>query len=178
MLETLLQQVLHEKMGNRDAKQLTLLPNDVVTALKKRVREGAEDQEQKWANALELVHKAYEVEGVVRPDPAMGDAWKQYEEMLTYAVAQLAKNRGMDGDWRMASSMFREALQPKQKFQVNIGDEAFITEAFDLNEVITLLSEGVNDEYDPIIKTTEDGCKMTFRRFKVRNNTAVTIKTI
>ena len=141
MLETLLKQI---KEGSGENKKLSLLPNDVVTALKKRVREGAEDQEQGWANALELVHKAYEVEGVVRPDPSMADAWKQYEEMLQYAVQQLAKNRGMDGDWRMSSSMFREAYTKKQKFLVTIGKDEFVTEGNDITVSLAFDVEGLS----------------------------------
>jgi hypothetical protein len=33
----------------------------------------------------------------------MEAAWKQYEEMIKHAVQELAKARGMDGDWRMTA---------------------------------------------------------------------------
>ena len=175
MLETLLKQI---KEGSGENKKLSLLPNDVVTALKKRVREGAEDQEQGWANALELVHKAYEVEGVVRPDPSMADAWKQYEEMLQYAVQQLAKNRGMDGDWRMSSSMFREAYTKKQKFLVTIGKDEFVTEGNDITDVVTKLTESVGKEYTPEVNNQDGKYTVIFSRFNIRNKTSVTVKTI
>ena len=35
-----------------------MLPPDVMSELQKNIRDGAKDVQQKWANALELVHKA------------------------------------------------------------------------------------------------------------------------
>ncbi len=171
LLGTLLQQKMME--AGKNAKQLTLLPNDVVNALKKRIREGAEDQEQNWANALELVHKAYEVEGVVRPDPAMADAWKQYEEMLAYAVQQLAKNRGMDSDWRMSASMFHEALNQKQ-FTVHIEDETFVTEGESIDAVAKSLAESMPD-LDVNIVTEGDTRLLLFSKWGIKNPQTVTI---
>jgi len=105
-----------------EANDMSQLPNDVMNALRRSVREGAEDLEQKWANALELVHKAYEVNGVQRPTPDMRSGWSQYEEILQYAVKQLSRSRGMDGDWRMSSHVFREAMKPERMFRVNISN--------------------------------------------------------
>jgi hypothetical protein len=48
-------------------------------------------------------HTAYEVAKIQRPDITMESAWKQYEEMIKYAVQELAKARGMDDDWRMTT---------------------------------------------------------------------------
>lgn len=179
MLKSLLIQQLSEKsLGGRDAKELTLLPNDVMTALKKNIRTGAEDQGQGWANALELVQKAYEIEGVARPEPSMKDAWKQYEENLQYAVQQLAKNRGMDGDWRMSSAMFRESMIPTKKFNVTIDNDEYVTEGRDVFEVIDTLTETVTDHETTIYKQGDGAYRLAFKKFKVKSNTSVTIQSI
>ncbi len=97
-------------------EDMSKLPQPTLDEIKRLIREGAKNQEEQWANALELVHKAYEVANVERPSPDMNDAWKQYEEMLTLAVKELTKARGIDGDWRMSSHIFHEAAPaPKKK---------------------------------------------------------------
>lgn len=127
------------------SEDLSKLPKDVMTAIKSNIRKGAEDLQQKWANALELVHKAYEIEGVQRPTPDMDSAWKQYEENLQYAVQQLAEARGMDDDWRMSSSMFHEALhQPKYQIKFTSKDisESFIYEGYN---PVKFIKENMDD---------------------------------
>lgn len=79
-----------------------------IDVIKKNIRTGAKpDKEsgefQPWANALQLVHKAYEVANIQRPTPGMKDLWDQYVEIIKFAVKELAKTRGIDGDWRMTA---------------------------------------------------------------------------
>lgn len=82
---------------------MSALPDAQLKEIQKNIKDGAKDTTQLWANALELVHKAYEVAKIERPDITMEAAWKQYEEMIEFAVRELAKTRGPDGDWRMSS---------------------------------------------------------------------------
>lgn len=157
---------------------LSRLPKDVMTAIKSNIRKGAEDLEQKWANALELVHKAYDVEGVQRPDPSMETAWKQYEENLQYAVNQLADNRGMDDDWRMSSSMFHEARQRRHKFRVLVdNDDPVVVEARNFDEIV----EGVSKQtsYDVLVeKNSPNQITMKFARFGIKKNHSVKVNRI
>ena len=95
---------LHEKK-----EDLSLLPEETIKTIQKNVRDGAKDLTQNWANALQLVQVAYQVANVERPDPDMAGAWKQYTDMIAYAVEQLAKTRGIDGDWRMSSSTLEDS---------------------------------------------------------------------
>lgn len=145
---------------------LSRLPKDVMTAIKSNIRKGAEDLNQKWANALELVHRAYKVEGVQRPDPTMGAAWEQYEENLTYAVQQLSKNRGMDGDWRMSSSIFHEAHQPQHKYCVSFGNQQQIIEAHTVDEIIQDIER--QSSYDVSVLRESDHVDIYFSRWGVR----------
>lgn len=104
-----------------EAEDLSKLNQDRIDELEKLIRDGAKDLEQEWANALELVHKAYEVAQIQRPTPDMEGAWKQYEDLLSYAVKELAKHRGLDAKWRMSSHIFHEAapaITPR-KFQIS-----------------------------------------------------------
>lgn len=156
---------------------LSRLPKDVMTAIKSNIRKGAEDLEQKWANALELVHKAYEVEGVQRPDPSMETAWKQYEENLQYAVQQLANNRGMEDDWRMSSSMFREAKEQRYKFEIMIGDQRSIVEAKNFDEIVNDVKR--QSSYDVLVeKNSADEMTLRFSRFGIRKNNTVRVNRI
>ncbi len=95
------------------------LPEGDLNKVKKNIRKGAQDTDQRWANALELVHTAYEVAEIQRPDITMESAWKQYEEMIKVAVEELAKARGMDDDWRQTSISEAKLPEPEEiKFSI------------------------------------------------------------
>jgi len=156
---------------------LSRLPKDVMTSIKRNIRKGAEDLQLKWANALELVHKAYQIEGVERPDPTMDTAWSQYEENLQFAVQQLASNRGMDGDWRMSSSMFREALERKTPYKITLSgkgiQESYTLEADNIGSVIKSITEA--SEYDVITTSTANQVTLKFAKWGVHRNLKVTV---
>jgi hypothetical protein len=86
-----------------EAEDMSELDPMTINEIEKKIREGAKDPEQKWANALELVHKAYAVLNIQRPTPEMGAGWKQYEALIEFAVKELSKTRGLDADWRMSA---------------------------------------------------------------------------
>lgn len=83
---------------------LTALPQNVMTTLKKTVRKLANDEAHLWTNALELVHASYAVNKVTRPTPSMKAAWRQYEEIIASSVSELAKAKGIAGSWRTTDS--------------------------------------------------------------------------
>jgi hypothetical protein len=89
----------------------TMLPEIVIGEIKKNVRAGAKDLQQKWKNALELVNKAFHVSNVQLPVPSKKGAWKQYEELLRFGVQQLAASRGINGGWRTSQLLVREDSQ-------------------------------------------------------------------
>lgn len=125
-------------------KDLSVLEDDVIKEIKKNIRDGAADLDRDWANALELVHEAYRVAGVERPTPAERAAWKQYEEMLQYAVEQLYEHRKLaNSDWRMSSTVFKEAMERRVKIRVfEIGDKfakGHTVEAQNIEEVIKMI---------------------------------------
>lgn len=111
-------QELYSSQLNEKPEDLSALPEDVMKEIQKNIRDGADDKEQDWANALELVHKAYDVAGVDRPMPNMEAAWEQYEENIQYAVKQLSKSRGVKADWRMSASNLGEQRESPKEFVV------------------------------------------------------------
>lgn len=167
--------LLKDMMGVQEGSDLSRLPPDVMSAIKSKIRKGAGDFEQKWANALELVHKAYEVEGAQRPTPDMDAAWKQYEENLQYAVQQLASARGMDDDWRMSSSIFHEAMKPKQQYRVHVDDDSYIVESDDVVSVITSLSESIPN-HETSYEAKDGKYVLTFSKWGIKHNTKVTVE--
>jgi hypothetical protein len=166
-----------------EGDDLDALPPDIMTELQKNIRDGSKDQTQKWANALELVHKAYEVAGVERPTPDLKNAWKQYEENLSYAVQQLAKYRGMDGDWRMSSAIFTEAaLMPKaKKFRVTYSgpttSEGTTVEADSLDEIINELTEHTHG-YDAKVHKMEHEAHISYSKWGIKKGGTVTIRRV
>ena len=103
-----LNMINHRKISNNirkilEASDLSELPPHVVSSIEKEVRKGAKDIDLPWANALELVHASYTAAGAERPIPNMAAAWKQYEQFIQLAVSQLAKHRGISGEWRSIS---------------------------------------------------------------------------
>lgn len=150
---------------------LSRLPKDVMSAIRSNIRKGAENLEQQWANALELVHKAYEVEGVERPTPDMETAWEQYQENLRYAVKELADNRGMDGDWRMSSSMFHE----NHSFIVQEPTgEIHVVEAISINDVINKIKN--QSQYDVLVERVDsDTAQIRFSRWNIKKPGTVVI---
>lgn len=79
------------------------LPKAAMDHIKKLVRKGAGKVEQQWANALELVYRAFLVAKVPRPTPDKPKLWKQFEELLGVGVKELAKYKGKDGEWRLST---------------------------------------------------------------------------
>jgi hypothetical protein len=156
------------------------IPPATMDALQKSIRDGVKPdkdtgQYQNWANALHLVHKAYEVNGIQRPTPNMADAWKQYEENIQFAVKQLSKTFGMEGNWRMSSSVFHEALEmAKDKgFEVEITEgestTAYNVSADGAEDVITSLKETAHaDGYKVKILEEDDTRTITFWRNNVK----------
>jgi len=96
------------------------LPEGDLNKVKKNIRKGAQDTDQRWANALELVHTAYEVAEIQRPDITMEGAWKQYEEMIKVAVEELAKARGIDDDWRQTSLSEAKKIPDPEEIEYSI----------------------------------------------------------
>ena len=133
-----------------EASDESALPEDVMKDLRSNIGKGAKDTTQKWANALELVHKAYEVSNVERPNPDLKAAWKQYEELIQYAVKQLSNSRGMDADWRMSAAVFHEAEAKFHKFKMTLdlpGD----------NQRQTIIkAESIEKALKPFLKVLKD----------------------
>jgi len=148
-----------------EAEGMSSIPLDKFKDIQKNIRDGANDIEQKWANALELLHRAYKVANVERPSPEMTDAWKQYEENLQYAVQQLSKARGMDADWRMSAAMFYEAEQKLINFDVMItgthgGDVNSTLKGSSIQDIINQVSNEIGSNYDfEIVDELPDGRK-------------------
>lgn len=94
-----------------EAEDVTLLPDRVIGELKKLIRDGAKDLTQNWKDALHLVNTAYHVGNIRRAIPDEKGAWKQYEELIKFAVKQLSATRGLDGPWRASTVMVREDME-------------------------------------------------------------------
>lgn len=168
-------------------EDLSELPEDTVKDIQSNISKGAKDTEQKWANALELVHKAYSVSKVQRPSPSMKGGWKQYEENIQFAVLKLSKARGMNGDWRMSSAALHEELSQgelrKFKVELNIPETEHITadvEASDAESIIDMVikrvkADDVTKKYKLKIEEMDGSTHITFWLHGIRDNSFVRI---
>lgn len=123
-----------------EKSDLSELPVGELNKVKANITKGAKDLDQLWANALELVHEAYEQAQIQRPDITMESAWKQYEEMINHAVKELAKARGVDGDWRTSSlsESVKEVEEINWSMETNVDGLPVnvIRKAKDIDELI------------------------------------------
>lgn len=154
------------------SEQLNAYPEATMDQLRKLIREGTKPnketgQYEKWGSALQLVHQAFTVAGVQRPTPQMKEMWKQYEELIAYAVKELAKTRGLDADWRMTASELEDAYH----FAVNggilleIDGETVEVLEKDTNEVINVFQDiGRRKGYDIQINNNE----ITFWKYGIK----------
>lgn len=110
---------------------ITTLPEKIIGELKNLIRKGAQDLTQAWKNALELTNTAYHVGNVRLPHPDQKGAWKQYMELISHAVRQLSATRGINGTWRVANTLVKEAMAVQDKQAVMdtpIGARRFFVE--------------------------------------------------
>ena len=91
---------------NAEGDITDIVPYGKNQEVRKLIKKGAMDPEHDWTNALDLVHRAYEVADVERPTPSMRDAWSQYEDIILFAVTMLQKatDKGLRSDsWKSQS---------------------------------------------------------------------------
>lgn len=160
---------------------LSALPEETIKELKKNIKDGAKDTDQKWTNALELVHKAYQVAEVQRPDVTMRDAWKQYESLIRFAVNQLADTRGIDGEWRMTDQLTVEDVDYIYNFKVK--GKTFDGETYEdevsSNDIANIVGQIVEnspcecdvyvDNNDAVIHFKENGTRTGDKVYVYRN---------
>lgn len=129
-----------------ESATMTELPKQIVSELQKNIRDGAKDLTQNWANALELVNRAYAVARVSIPTPDKSGAWKQYTDLMSYAVAQLSSTRGRDGTWRLTPPLMKESLDDegidnRKRYFVTIpGEESCEIDGDDMDSIIDKLT--------------------------------------
>lgn len=138
----------------QESTDLSAIPDSVYNEIKSNVRKGAKDLAQQWRDALELLHRAYYVTGVRRPTPTQKGGWKQYEELIQFAVKQLRATRGVDGKWRTSPVMIPEAAEAvderpigKRRFFVEIpGDRPREIDADNMDDIIDSIANKLRRE--------------------------------
>jgi len=148
---------------------ITTLPDKVVSELKNLIRKGAQDLAQAWKNALELTNTAYHVSNVRLPHPTQKGAWKQYMDLIAHAVRQLSATRGVNGKWRVADTLVKEAamaVQDKQAvMDMPIGNRRYFVE-LPGQAAVEVAGKSMDDIIDQIISRVRTGKEV--RGTKVR----------
>lgn len=136
-----------------EGDDITALPEKVFGEIKSNISKGANDLQQNWKNALELVHKAYQVSNVRRPTPDQRGAWKQYEQLIQAGVSALTRARGIDGEWRTSKVLVRETMHQqsdnhigKRRFFVEIpGHAAVEADSDNMDDIIEQISNKIRN---------------------------------
>lgn len=144
---------------------ITTVPEKVLGEIKGLIRKGAADLTQAWANALELTNTAYHVARVRLPRPEQKGGWKQYMDMISFSVKQLAQSRGLDGKWRVAGSTVREAVEQNFDDAEPIGKHRIFV-SVPGEDVIELHVDNLDDAIDMIVSRIRVGKEV--RGTKVR----------
>lgn len=74
-------------------------PKDTMVYIQKDINKRTKDKQKDWKSAIELVDSSLDELNVPKPMAYMRERWKQYEEMIAYAVRNLADSRGLNGKW-------------------------------------------------------------------------------
>lgn len=163
--ETLAPVTFSEYLIEASNDDITTIPDKVVSEIKGLIRKGAQDLQQAWKNALELTNTAYHVARVRLPRPDQKGGWKQYLDMISYSVKQLANTRGIDGKWRVAGSMVREAIEQDFGAEAPIGKHRIFV-SIPGESAIELHVDSLDDAIDMIISRIRVGKEV--RGTKVR----------
>lgn len=160
---TFIQNLLAEA---NDVSELTTLPEKIIKELRNLIRKGAQDLQQNWKDALELVNKAYQVSNVRLPMPDHKGAWKQYMDLIGFGVQQLNATRGTNGQWRRTKPLYTESYILSELANVDgdaprpIGNRRFFVEipgvsaqevdADSMDDIIEKISNKINRSSDVI----------------------------
>lgn len=123
-----------------EADDLTELPQDVIDDLKSLMRRGVNPSKKeieayqqqtgstempRWKNALELLDTAYLNANIKKPDVGT-DGWKQYLDLLPYAVKLLSDKYGLQGpnaSWRVSTPIVVEGEERNSFLQSLLAKE-------------------------------------------------------
>lgn len=86
------------------------IPYDFIVAIQKTIKTNANDANVPVLSVLPFVNGAFKANNVAIPNPSLTGAWRQYEDMITYAVDQLqtATNKHIrDNSWQQLSASSR-----------------------------------------------------------------------
>ena len=174
--------ILKELIVMSEATDMTELPYDVYHELEQQVHNGAKDLDKKYVNALELVKEAYKVEHVELPDPSMKKAWEQFSTLLQYATEKLTKFRGIDGDWRMSSHVFRESTE-FSNYRVTIDDgdscKSYTVRDENIDSLVESMKSSLVKEYEiDVSKDGENSAELNFSKWKIKQTKKIKIKKI
>lgn len=110
-----------------------------LDSIKKNIRSGAKDLSQQWRDAKEITEKAFEVAGEKLPVPSQKRRWDQFVDLAKYAVHELAKYRGMNGNWRISKPITENAESP---FTIELSQQQILdVEGNTFDEILEQLTE-------------------------------------
>ncbi len=173
-----IQSILAEKKEDWKHRDASSIPGDMYKEIEKNIKKGGADNEMEWANAMELVNRAYDVSGVERPTPPDQGGWEQYEKLLQVAVTALFDARGTDDNSRFTSKVFREhfhldedSMEHMCKFRVYETGETtgkgHTVEAKNMEAVIEMIRKQAGEaEYDMDMQEDKEGnctCKFSYQ---------------
>lgn len=95
----LIEQEKEKKIVFKETDGRSPFPDLTISALEKEITSLARDLEKEWKSAAELVDVAFENLDVPKPPSYSTDRWNQYTDLLSHAIKQLYKARGLKSGW-------------------------------------------------------------------------------
>lgn len=77
-------------------------PKDTITSLQKEINKNCKDLEKEWRDAIDVMNASFVNLDVPIPQAYQKERWKQYCELIKYAVKNLIDARGLKGDWSLS----------------------------------------------------------------------------
>jgi hypothetical protein len=70
-----------------------------MTAIKKRINVFAKDLTMDWDNAIEMLDAVLVELNVPKPLAHLKERWKQYQDLIEFAIENMHEARGFGGHW-------------------------------------------------------------------------------
>lgn len=95
----LIEKEKEKKIVFKETDGRSAFPEMTISALKKEITTLSKDLQKEWKSAADLVDFAFETLQVPKPPVYAVDRWNQYVDLLSHAVKQLYKARGLKSGW-------------------------------------------------------------------------------
>jgi hypothetical protein len=105
-----LNDILIEKKKEKEEEKIVFIetdprspfPIDTIGAIEKQINSNAKDLEKEWKDVIHLVNTSFDELKVPIPLAFLKERTVQYQQLIAYAIKQLADSRGFKSSWTLS----------------------------------------------------------------------------